>query len=92
MARRETTTVEENNPVVARLRKIEGQARGIARMIEEGRDCESVLTQILAARAALDRVAGEVASEFVGECLENNPPAQAVPRIARVVNLLARTA
>ena len=77
--------------VVSRLRKVEGQARGIARMVEEGRDCEAVLTQILAARVALDRVAGQVAAGFVGECIESDSSAVAAVRISRVVGLLART-
>jgi CsoR family transcriptional regulator, copper-sensing transcriptional repressor len=42
---------------LARLSRIEGQVRGIARMIEEDRYCIDVLTQIRAVRAALDRVA-----------------------------------
>jgi DNA-binding FrmR family transcriptional regulator len=84
-------TDEETPPVVARLRRIEGQVGGIIRMIETGRSCESVLTQVMAARAALDRVAGEVSAEFVDECLEHDPPGRAAPRIARVMSLLART-
>ena len=39
-----------------RLRRLEGQVRGIQRMLEEGRECEDVLNQILAARSGLDQV------------------------------------
>lgn len=91
MVRKQSADVDQSQEVIGRLRKIEGQARGIARMIEEGRDCESVLTQILAVRAALDRVAGQVAAGFVGECLERNSGAVAEKRISRVMGLLART-
>jgi DNA-binding FrmR family transcriptional regulator len=43
--------------LLARLRRIEGQIRGIERMVEEDRYCIDVLTQISAAQAALDKVA-----------------------------------
>lgn len=42
--------------LVNRLRRVEGQARGLQRMIEEGRPCEDVFTQLAATKAALDRV------------------------------------
>lgn len=42
--------------VVKRLRRLEGQIRGIQRMIEEGDECRNVVTQLAAAQGALDRV------------------------------------
>ena len=42
--------------LVTRLRRIEGQVRGIQKMLEEDRDCMDVVTQIQAARAALAKV------------------------------------
>ncbi len=45
-----------SNDVVLRLRRLEGQIRGIQRMIEEGEECKSIVTQLAAARGALDRV------------------------------------
>ena len=77
--------------VLARLGKIEGQVRGVARMLESGRDCEAVLTQILAVRAALDRTAAAVSSGYVSECLRGDPPEVAEQRLSRIVTLLART-
>ena len=41
---------------VTRLRRVEGQIRGVQRMIAEERECAAVVTQLAAARAALDRV------------------------------------
>jgi DNA-binding FrmR family transcriptional regulator len=46
----------ETETLLTRLRRIEGQIRGIQRMLEEGRGCEDVLTQLTAARSALDQV------------------------------------
>lgn len=54
-----------------RLNRIEGQVRGIARMIEEDRYCIDVVTQISAVRAALKRVEEVILEEHVGHCMEN---------------------
>jgi DNA-binding FrmR family transcriptional regulator len=53
-----------------RLNRVEGQVRGIGRMIEENRYCIDVLTQISAARAALRRVQDEVLRDHVAHCVE----------------------
>jgi DNA-binding FrmR family transcriptional regulator len=54
-----------------RLNRIEGQVRGVGRMIEEDRYCIDVLTQIAAARAALRRVEEEVLRDHVAHCVEH---------------------
>ena len=54
----------------ARLGRIEGQVRGIARMIEADRYCIDVLTQLRAVRAALRRVEDEVLGDHVAHCVE----------------------
>ena len=54
---------------LARLGRIEGQVRGIARMIEDERYCIDVLTQIRAVRAALDRVEQETLSDHMKHCV-----------------------
>lgn len=54
-----------------RLSRIEGQVRGIARMIEEDRYCIEVVTQIGAARAALRRVEEEILRDHVAHCVEH---------------------
>ena len=57
--------------ILTRLRKVEGQVRGLQRMVAEGRDCEAVLTQVMAARAALDKIALTVASEHLDQCVDD---------------------
>ena len=52
-----------------RLKRIEGQVRGIARMIEEDRYCIDVLTQLRAVHAALRRVEKEVLRDHVEHCV-----------------------
>ena len=54
-----------------RLNRIEGQVRGVARMLEQDRYCIDVMTQISAVRAALARVEEEILKDHVGHCVEN---------------------
>jgi DNA-binding FrmR family transcriptional regulator len=54
-----------------RLNRIEGQVRGIARMIGDDRYCIDIVTQISAARAALRRVEEEILRDHVGHCVEH---------------------
>ncbi len=60
---------QEVDRILNRLRRVEGQARGLQRMIEEGRECEDILTQLAATRAALDRVGIYLITAKVRECL-----------------------
>ena len=53
-----------------RLSRIEGQVRGIARMIEQDRYCIDVLTQIRAVRAALAKVETELLNDHLAHCIE----------------------
>ena len=53
-----------------RLKRIEGQVRGLARMVEQDRYCIDVVTQIGAVRAALRKVEEEVLRDHVGHCVE----------------------
>ena len=61
----------ENKPkLLNRLNRVEGQVRGVARMIEDDRYCIDVLTQLQAVRAALARVETEILKEHLGHCIE----------------------
>jgi CsoR family transcriptional regulator, copper-sensing transcriptional repressor len=56
--------------VAARLSRIEGQVRGVARMIEQDRYCIDVVNQIEAVRAALKRVEDAILKDHVAHCVE----------------------
>ena len=56
---------------VARLNRIEGQVRGLVRMVEDDRYCIDVITQLQAVRAALKRVEEEVLKDHVAHCVEH---------------------
>jgi DNA-binding FrmR family transcriptional regulator len=79
-----------------RLNRIEGQVRGISRMVEEGRYCIDILTQLQAARAALSRVETELLKQHLGHCIEGaivsgDKDAQR-EKAAELIQLLERSA
>jgi CsoR family transcriptional regulator, copper-sensing transcriptional repressor len=60
---------EDKDQLLNRLRRIEGQTRGIQRMVEDDRWCPDILQQIAAVRAALDKVALGLAEGHVQHCM-----------------------
>ena len=63
---------QDNKPkLLNRLSRIEGQVRGVARMIEEDRYCIDVMTQLRAVRAALTRVESELLKGHLSHCIED---------------------
>lgn len=58
--------------VVSRLRRVEGQIAGIVRMIEDGRECRDVVTQLAAASKALDRAGFKIISTGLRHCMTEN--------------------
>mgnify|MGYP000921925432 FL=1 len=78
--------------ILARLRRVEGQIRGIQRMIVEGRDCEAVATQLLAARAALDKASVFIMSHHIEQCLVGTSGRTDHDQLDRVVSFFMRFA
>jgi DNA-binding FrmR family transcriptional regulator len=60
---------ENGTDVVLRLKRIEGQMRGLQRMVEDRRECGDILTQLLAVRSSLDQVALQMLNEQIEHCL-----------------------
>jgi len=86
----------ENKPgLLNRLNRVEGQVRGIARMIEEDRYCIDVLTQIQAVRAALSKVETEMLRGHLNHCIEgaivSGDRDQQREKAAELIQLLERT-
>lgn len=72
--------------IVKRLRRIEGQARGIQRMVEEGRDCREIVHQLTAIRAAVGSLNALVLECYAQECFcDDNPPAEMVKELIDMV-------
>jgi DNA-binding FrmR family transcriptional regulator len=59
-----------NKTLLNRLNRIEGQVRGVTRMVEEGRYCIDILTQIQAVRSALSKVESELLQTHLHHCIE----------------------
>lgn len=69
----EEVTTDASN----RLRRAEGQVRGVTRLLEEGADCEAIITQLTAAQAALHRAGLRLMSAGMKNCLANPDEAAA---------------
>ena len=80
---------------IQRLNRIEGQVRGLVRMVEEGRYCIDIITQLSAARAALRRVEQEVLRDHIGHCVREamlSEDARTQDRtIQELIDVLARS-
>ena len=78
-----------------RLSRIEGQVRGLARMVEEDRYCIDIVTQISAVRAALRRVEEEILRDHVSHCVEHaiasGDPKEQRAKIAELMDVLGRS-
>lgn len=66
-----TVSPASRDDVLLRLRRIEGQVRGIQRMVEEGKDCRKIVQQIAAVRAALSGVNAIVLECYARGCLDD---------------------
>lgn len=72
MAEQATATVpteEERKRIINRLKRLEGQIRGLQAMIDSGQECEAVLTQIMAAKSALNQVGIHIIGHAMKQCL-----------------------
>jgi CsoR family transcriptional regulator, copper-sensing transcriptional repressor len=79
-----------------RLNRIEGQVRGLARMVEQDRYCIDVVTQISAVRAALRKVEEELLRAHVAHCVEHaiasGDKAEQRAKVAELMDAVARSA
>ena len=79
-----------------RLSRIEGQVRGLSKMVDEDRYCIDIVTQISAVRAALRRVEEEVMREHISHCVEHaivsGDRGEQRRKIAELMDVLSRTA
>jgi len=83
----------DEEALLRRLRRIEGQIRGLQRMVAQRRDCHDTITQLLAVRSALNQVGLMLLNDYLDRCLPVTDEASPqVDRAAlqRIVNLWAR--
>ena len=64
--------MEYDKSVVNRIKRIEGQIKGVLNMIEQNKDCREVITQLSASRTAIDRTMGLIVSMNLERCVREN--------------------
>ena len=74
--------------VLLRLRRIEGQVRGVQRMVEEGRDCREIVNQVAAIKAALASVNSAVLQCFAHGCLDTGDEPN--PQVAEIIEVMLK--
>lgn len=85
--------MEYDKSVVNRLKRIEGQVKGVLNMIEQEEECRDVITQLSASRTAIDRTIGLIVSMNLEKCvrenMENNEDTKEV--VQEAVDLLVKS-
>ncbi|MFD4653702.1 metal-sensitive transcriptional regulator [Streptomyces sp. NPDC055092] len=67
-------SADELKSALNRLRRAQGQLAGVIKMIEEGRDCEDVITQLAAVSRALDRAGFSIIATGLQQCITSEDP------------------
>lgn len=80
---------ENKERVLGRLRRVEGQVRGLERMVDEDAYCIDILTQIAAANSALKRVAVSLLEDHIRHCIAEGTKASDRQRESKVVEASA---
>jgi len=71
--------MQDKSELIARLHRVEGQIRGISKMISEERDCSEVIRQVVAASRALDSVGFLITAHSLNECVSRSAAAGGQP-------------
>jgi DNA-binding FrmR family transcriptional regulator len=81
--------------VLKRLNRIEGQVRGLARMVQDDRYCIDIVTQLAAVRAALRRAEEEILADHAAHCVENaiasGNKAEQRRKVSELIDVLSRS-
>lgn len=89
-AKPELDEIQKN--VLSRLRKIEGQVRGIQNMVSDGKECEDILIQVRAVRSALKSTTSLILKRYVSTCydktMEGGDPAEAKRKMDKTLQVL----
>lgn len=85
--------MEENKKkVIHRLRRTEGQIRGIQKMIEDEKECIEVITQLSAVRSSIDRVMGMIVAENLKNCFvsPDDDPEEQEKKLTQAINMIIK--
>ncbi|MCL6574297.1 MAG: metal-sensitive transcriptional regulator [Bacillus sp. (in: Bacteria)] len=83
-----------NDKAINRLKRVDGQVKGILKMIEDGRDCKEVITQLSAARSAIDRTIAVIVSSNLENCIRESIEAgddESSKIVEEAVNMLVKS-
>ena len=82
---------DDMTPVVNRLKRAQGQLAGVLRMLEEGRDCEDIVTQLAAVSRALDRAGFAIVASGMRQCIvdDSDPGTLDVAKMEKLFLALA---
>ena len=86
--------MDYNDQIKNRVKRIEGQLRGILKMMDENKDCKEVITQLSASRNAIDRTIGVIVSSNLVDCVQkaNDQGEKTMEELVKeAVNLLVKS-
>ena len=78
----------ENKNILNRLKRTEGQIRGIQKMIEDEKECMDVITQLSAVRSSIDRVMGMIVADNLKNCFEN--PEEQAAKLEQAIKMIIK--
>ena len=91
MATTHVLDISTREDIHRRISRIEGQARGVARMVDDGRDCQEVMHQLLALKAATHSLTLTLFEKYAHHCLlEDDPTASLEDKLQRMVRMVSQ--
>ena len=92
MSTRRSDKIDQTERLLDRLARVEGQVRGLRKMVEERRACEDVLTQMLAARSGLEQAGLLILDRHLVDCVFEGEPAspEVMEKLRAAMHLWAR--
>ena len=83
-------TKEEQDSYIRRLNRIEGQVKGISKMISDNRHCDDILIQISAVKSAIDSLGREILENHMKTCMIEDIKKDKYETVDEVINLVRR--
>ncbi|MBP1047643.1 metal-sensitive transcriptional regulator [Enterococcus sp. BWM-S5] len=77
--------------IANRLKRSEGQIRGVLNMMEEGKDCREVVTQLMAVRSSIDKVIGLVVTENLVQCMKEKDVDLSSEDVEKALEMIVKT-
>lgn len=84
--------MSDKKQMINRLKRAEGQLRGIQKMVEDDKACADVITQLSAVRSSIDRAMGLIVAQNLRNCVENpaNDPSDQSKQLEQAINLIIK--